>query len=104
MPRCSAPGAGGVAAGLELEGRGGVALGERRQHDLAVGELGFGVVLALHVGPQEPGEVDDPALASKVASVPASEPDGTGAIRRAWALTPVASAIWEATVRFQISS
>ena len=43
-------------------------------------------------------------LASKVASVPASEPDGTGAMRRAWALTPVASAIWEATVRFQISS
>ena len=38
-----------------------VALGQRRQHDLAVGQLGLGVVLALDVGPQEPGEGDDPA-------------------------------------------
>ena len=31
-------------------------------------------------------------------------PSGTVATRRTWALVPVASFIWEATVRFQISS
>ena len=36
-----------------------VALGHRRQVDLAIGQLGLGVVLALDVGPQVAGELDD---------------------------------------------
>ena len=43
-------------------------------------------------------------LAENSASAPASRPSGTVAARRTWALVPVASAICEATVRFQISS
>ena len=43
-------------------------------------------------------------LAENSASCPAATPSGTAAVRRTCALVPVASFIWEATVRFQISS
>ena len=74
--------------------------------DLAVGQLGLGIVLALDVGPQVPGELDDLARRRElglpgrpVALGPTEVPT-----RRTWALVPVASAICEATVRFQIRS
>src|ERR1700744_1752808 len=44
------------------------------------------------------------ALAGKSASCPWATPSGTSAVSRICALVPVASVIWEATVRFQISS
>ncbi len=43
-------------------------------------------------------------LAENSASCPCATPSGTSAVRRICALVPVASFIWEATVRFQISS
>ena len=77
----------------------------RRQPPLAVLELGVGIVAALDVGPQEAGERDDLAGGLEVgvgARRPGPEP--TGAASRTVALVPVASAIWLATVRCQISS
>ena len=47
--------------GLERAALDGVALAQRGQHHLAVGQLGLGVVLPLDVGPQEAREGDDPA-------------------------------------------
>ena len=41
---------------------------------------------------------------SAVTPARAADPSGTVPTRRTWALVPVASAIWEATVRFQMSS
>ncbi len=38
------------------------------------------------------------------AAEPLVAPSGTVAASRTWALVPVASAIWEATVRFQMRS
>ncbi len=38
------------------------------------------------------------------AAEPLVVPSGTAATRRTWALVPVASAIWDATVRFQMRS
>ncbi len=43
-------------------------------------------------------------LAENSASWPAARPLGTSATSRSCALVPVASFIWEATVRIQISS
>ena len=43
-------------------------------------------------------------LAENSASWPAAMPIGTSATRRTWALVPVASFIWDATVRIQIIS
>ena len=82
--------------------------GQRGQHDLAVGQLGVRVVLALDVGPQEPGEGDDPAAGRELGLLGPVRADRAARAprptRRTWALVPVASFIWEATVRFQISS
>ena len=74
--------------------------------DLPVGQLGLRIVLALHVGPQVPGELDDLARRGEL-RLPRRlrrPPRPTVPTRRTWALVPVASAIWEATVRFQIRS
>jgi hypothetical protein len=73
--------------------------------DLPIGQLGLGVVLALDVGPQVPGELDDLARGGEL-RLPAADPFGPTEVptSRTWALVPVASAIWEATVRFQIRS
>ncbi len=86
-------------------GRQRVALGQRRQLDLALGQLGLGVVGPFDVGPQETGERDDCARGRELGLVGAAVrgPPGTPT-RRTWALVPVASAICEATVRFQMRS
>ena len=93
-----------MAPGLEVGDRGRVALGHRRQVDLTVGQLGLGVVLTLDVGPQEPGELDDLARGRELAASRPAPSTVAVPVSRTWALVPVASAIWEATVRFQIRS
>ena len=92
------------AAGLDGGGRHGVTLGQRRQLDLAVGQVGLGVVGTLDIGPEEPGEGDDVARGGELASSATAAPGRGHPTSRSWALVPVASAICEATVRFQMRS
>ncbi len=94
-----------MAAGLEVGTDGRVALGHRRQVDLAVGQLGLGVVLALDVGPQEAGELDD--LARGARTRPPRRPPSAG--RRCPSQADLGAGAGgvghlEATVRFQIRS
>ena len=88
----------------ELAAFDGVAHDQGRQHHLAVGELGLGVVLPFDVRARKPGKAITRPLAENSASWPWASPSGTIVVRRICALVPVASVIWEATVRFQISS
>ncbi len=91
--------------GSRSDDRDRVALGHRGQVDLAVGQLGLGVVLALDVGPEEPGELDDLARGGELRlAAGAARPVRAEPTSRTWALVPVASAICEATVRFQMRS
>jgi len=55
-----------VGAGLEIGHRHRVALGHRGQVHLAVGQLSVGVVLPLHVGPEEAGELNDLAAGGEL--------------------------------------
>ena len=78
----------------------GVALGQRRQPALPVVALGVGIVRVLDVRLEEPVEADD--LAGRAELGPLA--GGGRPATRTDTDSPVASFIWEATVRFQTSS
>ena len=94
-------GLGLVAEGLHGPAGGAVPHRQGRQQHLLALQGGIGIVAALHVGPEESGEVDPLATGAEVGgaeAAPAPPPDPPlSMVRRA-------SAIWLATVRFQISS
>ncbi len=96
---------GRVAVWLHLRGGERVPLGQRRKLRVALGELGIGIVRSFDIGPQESRKRDhgprDPELGEL--RLPGGVRSAVPSIRT-WAVVPLASAICEATVRFQMRS
>ena len=97
-----------MAQGLGAHGAQRGALAEARQAALLLGLVlaagGLALVAALLVRGEEAAEGDDGAAAPTARRSRAGAPSTSVAPRRTEAVEPRASAICEATVRFQISS
>ena len=84
-----------MAVGFAALAAGVIAAAQGGQQHLLAFQGRIGVIAALHIGAEEAGEIDALTAGAE-----------TGVLPSIWALTMVsrASAIWLATVRFQISS